>query len=474
MAPFARRRRSERESTDRLTRQHGVLKISARRSALCGGGGAKRSQGQPSARTPAPRRAILAERCAPGPEQQPAAPPASSRQSAHRATKMIGDEDNRVGAEDINSDGSVMKLCLRVGNEAACPELPRLGDECAVLAPRGMFADGSRRRRGCDVDIPWRGEKLRRRRGRDAEIRSRPADASGTLHVPPTKRPRDRHDQRQSPEEDRRGRAGRRLGTDGGSTDDAHRRGLQVFCKKRQGVRSGVEISISARRRTVWAEFTVARLPTRRKRARTRRTTSRRYGEKGAPPDVPPRADLVFEIDLKSICRHADCAGDGSVMKLIDEAVSDVAQPTGNADVSFELRSLRVVQVAKNERTVLPAERRSCPLVLAMTFQEDGTSSPTLQKLAAAVLVRPRSAGVAGTSSARAEAARALARGPRRTGPAARSSNRVGIDAQERSRAPRADPGGNKTSRCLRDVSLCAAWSGCVRFFVRSVERACS
>ena len=46
-----------------------------------------------------------------------------------------------------------------------------------VFSPRGYSADGSRRRRGCDVDIP---ERTRRRRGRDAALRSRPARASGT------------------------------------------------------------------------------------------------------------------------------------------------------------------------------------------------------------------------------------------------------------------------------------------------------
>ena len=44
-----------------------------------------------------------------------------------------------------------------------------------VLSPRGASSDESRRRRGRDVDIPWR-----RRRGWDAAVRSRPARASGT------------------------------------------------------------------------------------------------------------------------------------------------------------------------------------------------------------------------------------------------------------------------------------------------------
>ena len=50
-----------------------------------------------------------------------------------------------------------------------------------VHSPRGYAVDGSRRRRGCDVDIPWRRV---RRGGRDAEIRSRPARASGTTTDP--------------------------------------------------------------------------------------------------------------------------------------------------------------------------------------------------------------------------------------------------------------------------------------------------
>ena len=37
------------------------------------------------------------------------------------------------------------------------------------LRPRGSSADGSRRRRGCDVDIPWRRVAPRPRRGRSVE-----------------------------------------------------------------------------------------------------------------------------------------------------------------------------------------------------------------------------------------------------------------------------------------------------------------
>ena len=44
-------------------------------------------------------------------------------------------------------------------------------------SPRGHSADGSRRRCGCDVDIPWRQVAATPRRGREAEIRSRPARA---------------------------------------------------------------------------------------------------------------------------------------------------------------------------------------------------------------------------------------------------------------------------------------------------------
>ena len=45
-----------------------------------------------------------------------------------------------------------------------------------ALSPRGYSADGSRRRRGWDVDIPWRRVMPRLGRGR-----SRPAHASGSL-----------------------------------------------------------------------------------------------------------------------------------------------------------------------------------------------------------------------------------------------------------------------------------------------------
>ena len=57
-------------------------------------------------------------------------------------------------------------------------------DACdKYVRPRGSSTDGSRRRRGRDVDIPWRrvrGDVSRRRRGRDVDIPSRPARVSGT------------------------------------------------------------------------------------------------------------------------------------------------------------------------------------------------------------------------------------------------------------------------------------------------------
>jgi len=43
---------------------------------------------------------------------------------------MEGDQDNRKGAEDLNSDGSVMKKCLKPGDDYA--DLPRTGDETAI------------------------------------------------------------------------------------------------------------------------------------------------------------------------------------------------------------------------------------------------------------------------------------------------------------------------------------------------------
>ena len=46
----------------------------------------------------------------------------------------IGEVDNYAGAEDINSDGSVLKLTLKIGDEYGCPNLPKTGDEVATTS----------------------------------------------------------------------------------------------------------------------------------------------------------------------------------------------------------------------------------------------------------------------------------------------------------------------------------------------------
>ena len=88
--------------------------------------------------------------------------------------------DRGVSARDARTPRSARRLRSGHGRRRA-PRRRRglqISRRCAlVLSPRGYFADGSRRRRGRDDDLS---EETCWRRGRDVELRSRPAFASGT------------------------------------------------------------------------------------------------------------------------------------------------------------------------------------------------------------------------------------------------------------------------------------------------------
>jgi len=109
-------------------------------------------------------------------------------------------------------------------------------------------------------------------------------------------------------------------------------------------------------------------------------------GAGSAAPRAPPRvldADDFARIKLLRARAEELTASGGRAAARAGAVVGDDLVP----------------EAVKRRTTVLPAERRSCPAVLALPIglQEDGASSPTLQKSPGTVLVRPRDpAGVAG------------------------------------------------------------------------------
>ncbi|KAH8059062.1 FK506 binding protein [Aureococcus anophagefferens] len=187
----------------------------------------------------------------------------------------IGEVDNYAGAEDINSDGSVLKLTLKIGDEYGCPNLPKTGDEVAIHYTCKLAQNH-------EVVVTTKGKQRKKIRIGDP------------------------------------------------------------------GVVTGMSEALKTMRTDEVSQFAVR--------------PSKAYGDRGAPPKIPPNATLIFEIELKTICPCSDCSqgGDGSVVKLVDEQVNDVEMPSRRSDIAFELVSLRVIKVGPKdyERTVLRKLRR--------------------------------------------------------------------------------------------------------------------
>ncbi|KAH8069713.1 peptidylprolyl isomerase [Aureococcus anophagefferens] len=187
----------------------------------------------------------------------------------------IGEVDNYAGAEDINSDGSVLKLTLKIGDEYGCPNLPKTGDEVAIHYTCKLAQNH-------EVVVTTKGKQRKKIRIGDP------------------------------------------------------------------GVVTGMSEALKTMRTDEVSQFAVR--------------PSKAYGDRGAPPKIPPNATLIFEIELKTICPCSDCSqgGDGSVVKLVGEQVNGVEMPSRRSDIAFELVSLRVIKVGPKdyERTVLRKLRR--------------------------------------------------------------------------------------------------------------------
>ena len=103
---------------------------------------------------------------------------------ATRTQNVLGEKGQRI--RELTSvvqkrfkfqDGAVELYAERVANRGLCSQAQ--AESLKHARPRGYVSDGSRRRRGRDVDIPrgeesptrpFRGDESRRHRGRDVDI----------------------------------------------------------------------------------------------------------------------------------------------------------------------------------------------------------------------------------------------------------------------------------------------------------------